>query len=84
MDFFITLEYFVENFTCNGIDVEVIDHYTGEVYTCFNTDDICEGDCVFGGTRFFVEFVRPKDNKLIIEVIDPYEEYKPENDPTKW
>ena len=84
-DMLISLTYFVLNFTCNGIMVDVIDHFTGEVYTSFNTDDITDDDPIYGGARFFVEFVRPTQNgRLIIEVIDPYEVFKPENDCTKW
>lgn len=79
------LDLFVMNFTCNNTYIEVMDHFTGEIYTKFNTDDITEDDPIFGGGRFYVEFVRPLANgHLLIEVIDPYEVFKPENDCTKW
>jgi hypothetical protein len=79
------LEFFVLNFTCNDTDVTIYDHFTGEVLTTFNTNDIIEGETIFGGARYIVEFVKPLDkNRLAIEVIDPYEVFKPENDPTKW
>lgn len=80
------LEFFVLNFTCNDTEVTIYDHFTGEVLTKFNTNDIIEDeDVIFGGSRYIVEFVRPMGNgRLAIEVIDPYEIFKPENDPTKW